>query len=327
MNSNSKLERKKILVRHDLFEQNNVNTNSTKPRLMPSGSLVVLRQGKSLILTPHSPLRFRPDFELSDVTKNLKVGEKPRPFKILGYKDENNHTRSSTTIINEVKQSYHFISAVTPVTGIILPQLEFPEVKKPSFDLSFLDEPDDILSISFSEVEVNPRKKEDLKLRQPHSTKHTSITEPKSLQSSFATNLRRKSSHFGLSSDRSTKSFQSERNDIFKSTSTLRITTNTIESEESVDSNPPDFNFERSIANTGSFPDMSIGILPITTYCSYCQKEVVTTVKIVMPTLSIWKRICCASFIGEKDLEKYQEIEHNCKNCKRLITRFQPRKL
>ncbi|CAG9324738.1 unnamed protein product [Blepharisma stoltei] len=341
LNQNSRFRRELSLQVEPEIYGNYALTPSPRGPHLPSGGLTVFRKGENLILTPDSPLRYQRNFNVDDVTGSLSIKQKEKPFKVLNYKDESHHTRSSTTIINEDKQAYHFISALSAIPETKINPLPSAEAdpKTTACDLDFLDISDDIISnLTFPDLE-EPKEKEISRPKPSHTSKSSmfaSTSAPKSLQTSMLHEIptlnkdfKRTRSNNLLSSERSTKSFQSDKffPETFKSNSTFRLTTNTIESEESIDSKPPEFQFERSIANTGSFPDIPLGILPTTAYCHHCQSEVTTTVKICMPTLPLWKRICCASFLGEEELEKYQEFEHYCKNCKKLITKYQPKKL
>lgn len=65
-----------------------------------------------------------------------------------------------------------------------------------------------------------------------------------------------------------------------------------------------------------------IGIIPSFMYCERCKSFVNTEVKIKMPTLPFWKLVCCLrNFVGlcEKNEEKYQEFEHSCIKCGKVL--------
>lgn len=72
-----------------------------------------------------------------------------------------------------------------------------------------------------------------------------------------------------------------------------------------------------------------LGILPKKLYCEKCKMDTTTVVSIKMPTIPFWKALCCMGSIGEacsdlESLEKYQEFQHKCRVCKKIIACAQP---
>ena len=72
-----------------------------------------------------------------------------------------------------------------------------------------------------------------------------------------------------------------------------------------------------------------LGILPKRLYCQKCKMDTTTIVTMKMPTLPFWKTMCCIGDIEEicgdfDPTDRYQEFQHICKNCKRIIASAQP---
>ena len=67
-----------------------------------------------------------------------------------------------------------------------------------------------------------------------------------------------------------------------------------------------------------------LGGLPSNINCKYCRKETFTDVSIKLPTLPFWKLMCCISNVmevcnSEENPEKFQEFQHRCHMCRRLV--------
>ncbi|CAG9332423.1 unnamed protein product [Blepharisma stoltei] len=309
---------------------------------LPSGTLKVQRKGVNLHLKPGSPDRYKQSFQMSDVASNMNFQSQRKPFKLLNYQDEPIHSRSPTTIINEVNQSYQFVSALSEVPNS---NLQNSNASIEFSDLDFLEDSDAILS-DFSLSLEEPKEKEIYKPSMQNLSRNSifaSTVEPRS-QYSSELRLTPASSHsreerfstiYTLSSDSSAKYVHTGNSEVpsprieeNKATCTTRFTTNTLENElEFNNQDEENFKYERSLSKSESLPETPLGILPARAYCLHCAMDVSTVVRLELPTMPIWKRICCASFFGVDNLEKFQDIVHNCKRCRREIARVQPLKL
>ena len=72
-----------------------------------------------------------------------------------------------------------------------------------------------------------------------------------------------------------------------------------------------------------------LGILPKNLFCAQCKLNTTTVVDIKLPTLPFWKSFCCLSVVPDncydlETLEKYQEFQHKCRNCGKLLASSQP---
>ena len=61
---------------------------------------------------PKYPVAKQPEFQLNDIIKNFKTKRAALPFKMIQFEDSK-HLRKDTTIINDVQQSYKFVSALS----------------------------------------------------------------------------------------------------------------------------------------------------------------------------------------------------------------------
>jgi len=64
------------------------------------------------------------------------------------------------------------------------------------------------------------------------------------------------------------------------------------------------------------------GIIPCVMYCDKCMSQVSTEVRIKLPTLPFWKLLCCLKNIVtlcENNQAKYQEFEHICTKCGKVL--------
>ncbi|OMJ66630.1 hypothetical protein SteCoe_36465 [Stentor coeruleus] len=71
--------------------------------------------------------------------------------------------------------------------------------------------------------------------------------------------------------------------------------------------------------------DLYYGIIPSKYWCMKCKEDVISDVKMNLPTLSVWNRLCCNSCYSPND--KFQEIIHKCPRCKKLLEKFTPKLL
>lgn len=248
--------------------------SSQKDSSFPSGALKVLKNGTNLHLKPRSPERYRQNFDIKVITENLDPQKSHKPFKVLKYNEpETNHTRSPTTIVNEMNQSYQFVSALSSIPDSDHSRshisIDFSELDKGSINLEFLDVSDEILSdFSFTEQAEEPKEKGYNNISSfrsaQNSTKYSlfaSTNEPKSV-----IDLRQTPSHrprderfstiYTLSSDSSAKYVQTHTSDVtspaidkIKNTQTTRGTTNTLENEVEVNQDIKEFCYEKQTLN------------------------------------------------------------------------------
>lgn len=91
-------------------------------------------------------------------------------------------------------------------------------------------------------------------------------------------------------------------------------------------------NFEKQLQPEISLENeenMNIGWLPARQFCDFCKLETYTRPCLEMPTLSIWKLICCINDFVQcctkpSMWEKYQYIVHRCEKCNREVGRVDP---
>ena len=62
--------------------------------------------------SPSNPITKPSEFQLNDIVKNLKNKKPIAPFKLLQF-SEPRHTRTETTIVKDIQQSYKFVSALS----------------------------------------------------------------------------------------------------------------------------------------------------------------------------------------------------------------------
>ncbi|CAG9329077.1 unnamed protein product [Blepharisma stoltei] len=342
-------EKAKILNLDNSLRLNKPNKESP----FPSGSLKILKKGQNLHLKPRSPERYRQNFDIQDVIENLGCQKSSRPFKILDYQEsEVSHTRTPTTIVKEVNQSYQFVSALSSIPDSDQSKsqisIDFSDCGKESIDLKYLDISDEILSdFSFTEEGEEPKEKLNAKSSfnsNQDSTKFSifsSLAEPKS---QYLTEIRqtpskkpieeRYSTIYTLSSDSTAKNvhtLNSERQSPYveklKNTLTTRVTTNTMENETEIHTEPKDFYYEKKNVKEFKLENESLGIMPTRAYCKNCRIEVLTSIKLEIPPLPLWKRLCCSNCYGSNNLDNLQEIAHYCRKCKGLIGKIQPRRI
>ncbi|OMJ78791.1 hypothetical protein SteCoe_21318 [Stentor coeruleus] len=75
---------------------------------------------------------------------------------------------------------------------------------------------------------------------------------------------------------------------------------------------------EREKENIPSRSKEYLEFLPAKKFCKKCNTEVNTTIRMEMPTIPFWKRICCANCEIDA-LERFQRILHVCVHCKKVI--------
>ena len=95
-------------------KQRILSSQPTKPGTgskMPITRSNTLAKAASAVL-PKYPSEKQPEFHLNDIVKNLKSKKSTAPFKLIQFEDTA-HTRKETTIINEIQQSYKFVSALS----------------------------------------------------------------------------------------------------------------------------------------------------------------------------------------------------------------------
>ena len=73
----------------------------------------------------------------------------------------------------------------------------------------------------------------------------------------------------------------------------------------------------------------SLGILPTTRYCHHCNKLATTDVDLQLPTLPLWKRLCCiGDFVrcctDEATWSKSAVFRHKCSECGTSISQVEP---
>lgn len=291
----------KLQSQSHISSHNNPKISSTPQTGLPSGTLRVQKKGVKLSLKPGSPQRYRQNFEINEVAANMNFQGQRKPFKMLNYHEEPNHSRSTTTIINEVNQSYQFVSALSVVPN--LGRHLSPSSIDFSSELEIFDDSDAVIS-DFSLTIEEPKEREIYKMRinkQSFSknSMFASTVEPKSNQNSELRltpnkHEERFSTIYTLSSDSSARYVHTGHSDVpspkvelNKGTCTTRFTTNTLENEIELYPEETDFKYERSIINTDSVGEISLGILPARTYCNSCAMDVSTIVRLELPTLSL----------------------------------------
>jgi hypothetical protein len=76
---------------------------------LPSGELSITKKGHKLCLRPLSPYRYNPTPEIKEDSSSESIE--------ISEEDIHCHQRSSTTIINDVAQSYTFVPAIKKTQG------------------------------------------------------------------------------------------------------------------------------------------------------------------------------------------------------------------
>ncbi|CAG9310636.1 unnamed protein product [Blepharisma stoltei] len=326
-------------------------TNPNKEHPLRNQPIKIVKKPQNLDSHPRYHERGQQNFKIQDIYEDSERKRPRRPFKVLDYNPhESFHSRSPTTIIKEVDQSYQFVSALSSVPdsdqsrSII--SIDFSDCRKGSFNLEYLDNSDESLSnFSFTEEGEEPKEKSNIKTSfnsNQESTKFSilsSMVDPKSQYSPDARKTptkkpieERYSPIYSAGVDTSSKkayqikpekkSPHSERNNL-----TTRVTANTLENETELNTEANEFHYEKKNFCNFEFNSDGPNILPTKAYCNSCRKMVMTAVKIEMAEVPLWKRICCSNCYEGNSLNNLQAIVHYCKKCKTLIRKIQPGKL
>ena len=78
--------------------------------------------------------------------------------------------------------------------------------------------------------------------------------------------------------------------------------------------------------------DVALDLLPKKLWCRRCLRESLSEVHLELPTLSVWKVICCVNDLvtccTKPDLwERYQRIHHRCAYCHFSLVVYEPKHL
>ena len=73
----------------------------------------------------------QPEFKLIDVIKDLRTKKSSLPFKMIQFNDKQ-HSRQNTTIVNDIKHSYKFASALSDLKTPLSSEEESREKSIPS---------------------------------------------------------------------------------------------------------------------------------------------------------------------------------------------------
>jgi hypothetical protein len=63
---------------------------------------------------PKYPSSKQSEFQLNDIVKNFKSKKSSSPFKMIEFESPG-HGNKNSTVINDIKQSYKFVSALSPI--------------------------------------------------------------------------------------------------------------------------------------------------------------------------------------------------------------------
>ncbi|CAG9313648.1 unnamed protein product [Blepharisma stoltei] len=298
-------------------------------------SLAVMHRGLSLQDKPKTP-----SFSIDKLSLVCTNPNSRKAFKVLQFEDETPnapvHRRQPSVIIKDINQSYEFTKTAKiksfqkkcSISRVAHLSINMDKSAHPAVQ----NDPDSSVSEEYSTGKYKASH------RSTNLSKNSMFASTIEPRSSLYNSEIRTSSLFASEIEvrREAQSQDTELTECIDpqhftktegNATTIVLATQGIEIDDNELFQDNEFIYENNVINNGS---NDLGILPTKLYCKYCELETSTLVSLKMPTLPIWKVICCVGDFIKcctkiDNWEKYQEIHHRCRRCKKLIGKYEPK--